>query len=177
MTDQAPEPLTVTLDDLWNEMWEDLRHNATGQPSGRAIIANWRVVIEGALAATLDAERAARVPEGMSMLPGETQAEAQERWVAERAARAEPGPRETEPSFVEYRTTACHAGSDGDCSWAECPQLRDGEPIKSGRHCPLDAEPRIAWSPATPVSKVIKPRGLGGDTSAAGSGEPPRKGE
>lgn len=32
----------------------------------------------------------------------------------------------------------CHAGQDGDCIWAECPQLRDGEPVKSGRHCPLD---------------------------------------
>lgn len=34
----------------------------------------------------------------------------------------------------------CHAQRDGDCSWAECPQLRDGEPEKSGRHCPLDKE-------------------------------------
>jgi hypothetical protein len=34
--------------------------------------------------------------------------------------------------------TGCHAGSDGECSWKECPQLRDGEPDKSGRHCPLD---------------------------------------
>jgi len=33
----------------------------------------------------------------------------------------------------------CHAAgrnSDGECSWANCPQLRDGEPHKSGRHCP-----------------------------------------
>ncbi|ALY10504.1 hypothetical protein SEA_BOSSLADY_47 [Arthrobacter phage BossLady] len=34
--------------------------------------------------------------------------------------------------------TACHAGMDGDCSWAQCPQLRDNEPRHSGRHCPLD---------------------------------------
>jgi len=27
---------------------------------------------------------------------------------------------------------------DGDCTWAECPQLRDGEPAKTGRHCPRD---------------------------------------
>jgi hypothetical protein len=33
----------------------------------------------------------------------------------------------------------CHAGMDGDCSWAECPQHRDGEPEKTGRHCPLDS--------------------------------------
>lgn len=32
----------------------------------------------------------------------------------------------------------CHAQKDGDCGWADCPQERDGEPEKSGRHCPLD---------------------------------------
>lgn len=32
----------------------------------------------------------------------------------------------------------CHSGQDGDCSWSLCPQNRDGEPVKSGRHCPLD---------------------------------------
>jgi hypothetical protein len=32
----------------------------------------------------------------------------------------------------------CHADGDGHCTWEECPQLRDGEPAKSGRHCPLD---------------------------------------
>jgi hypothetical protein len=31
----------------------------------------------------------------------------------------------------------CHAGRDGDCYWQRCPQLRDGEPKKSGRSCPL----------------------------------------
>lgn len=30
----------------------------------------------------------------------------------------------------------CRAGKDGECNWAECPQNRDGEPAKSGRHCP-----------------------------------------
>lgn len=37
--------------------------------------------------------------------------------------------------------TGCHAAgrnSDGECNWRECPQLKDGEPDKSGRHCPLD---------------------------------------
>ena len=34
--------------------------------------------------------------------------------------------------------TACHAGRDGECFWKECPQERDGEPAKTGRHCPLD---------------------------------------
>jgi protein gp37 len=32
----------------------------------------------------------------------------------------------------------CHAASDGECSAKSCPQIRDGEPGRSGRHCPLD---------------------------------------
>ena len=35
--------------------------------------------------------------------------------------------------FVER----CHADRDGDCTSGRCPQLRDGEPKKSGRSCPL----------------------------------------
>ncbi len=31
----------------------------------------------------------------------------------------------------------CAADRDGDCTHPECPQLRDGEPTKSGRSCPL----------------------------------------
>lgn len=31
----------------------------------------------------------------------------------------------------------CHADRDGDCRHANCPQLRDGEPAKSKRSCPL----------------------------------------
>lgn len=34
----------------------------------------------------------------------------------------------------------CHGGSDGDCYWSGCPQLRDGEPEGTGRHCPLDRQ-------------------------------------
>jgi hypothetical protein len=34
----------------------------------------------------------------------------------------------------------CHADRDGDCMWAGCPQLRDEEPNRSRRHCPLDTE-------------------------------------
>lgn len=41
---------------------------------------------------------------------------------------------ETSPT----RDDTCHADRDGDCDWEGCPQLRDGEPKKSGRHCPLD---------------------------------------
>lgn len=32
----------------------------------------------------------------------------------------------------------CHGASDGECIWKSCPQLRDDEPHKTGRHCPLD---------------------------------------
>lgn len=32
----------------------------------------------------------------------------------------------------------CQAGSDGDCLWPHCPQVRDDEPAKTGRHCPID---------------------------------------
>lgn len=35
----------------------------------------------------------------------------------------------------------CHAQSDGDCDWEGCPQLRDGEPERSGRSCPLSPNP------------------------------------
>lgn len=34
----------------------------------------------------------------------------------------------------------CHAARDGECFWSDCPQLRDGEPARSGRHCPIDHE-------------------------------------
>lgn len=31
----------------------------------------------------------------------------------------------------------CHSGRDGECGWKDCPQIRDGEPKKTGRSCPL----------------------------------------
>lgn len=34
----------------------------------------------------------------------------------------------------------CRANRDGDCYWRRCPQIRDNEPVKSGRHCPLDIQ-------------------------------------
>jgi hypothetical protein len=33
----------------------------------------------------------------------------------------------------------CQADQDGYCVWGGCPQLRDGEPSSSGRHCPMDS--------------------------------------
>lgn len=44
------------------------------------------------------------------------------------------------PACQQWAAKGCHASSDGDCSWAHCPQIRDGEPEKSGRNCPLDEE-------------------------------------
>lgn len=38
----------------------------------------------------------------------------------------------------EGEPTCCQADRDGDCTHKSCPQLRDGEPRRSGRHCPLD---------------------------------------
>jgi len=32
----------------------------------------------------------------------------------------------------------CMSDDDGFCDWPKCPQIRDGEPAKSGRHCPRD---------------------------------------
>jgi hypothetical protein len=43
-------------------------------------------------------------------------------------------------STTEGGELMCHANRDGDCSWKDCPQLRDGEPKKTGRHCPFDTE-------------------------------------
>jgi hypothetical protein len=31
----------------------------------------------------------------------------------------------------------CRAAVDGECVWKGCPQLRDGEPRRTGRSCPL----------------------------------------
>lgn len=49
-------------------------------------------------------------------------------------------PREKESKLiqVEPSLTRCAAASDGECFHSQCPQLKDGEPAKSGRHCPID---------------------------------------
>lgn len=38
------------------------------------------------------------------------------------------------------RLTRCQAIEEEPCDWAGCPQVRDDEPRRSGRHCPLDIE-------------------------------------
>lgn len=45
-----------------------------------------------------------------------------------------------EPGVGRLVDERCHAGKDGDCVHQHCPQLRDGEPAKNGRHCPLDID-------------------------------------
>lgn len=49
------------------------------------------------------------------------------------------------PGFLLEQTrmaaSGCQAGRDGECRWQYCPQLRDGEPGKTGRPCPILREP------------------------------------
>lgn len=42
-----------------------------------------------------------------------------------------------ECNAVRTTPTTCQAGSDGECGWCGCPQIRDGEPQASGRSCPI----------------------------------------
>jgi hypothetical protein len=37
----------------------------------------------------------------------------------------------------EPKPQTCQSDRDGDCDWKDCPQLRDGEPVATGRSCPL----------------------------------------
>ncbi|CNI38098.1 ead/Ea22-like family protein [Yersinia mollaretii] len=41
------------------------------------------------------------------------------------------------PQF-EKPLERCAAARDGECSHKDCPQLRDNEPMATGRHCPID---------------------------------------
>lgn len=52
--------------------------------------------------------------------------------------RPKPQPAAVEKKWPGPEHNRCCAGRDGDCNWPHCPQNRDGEPMKSGRHCPLD---------------------------------------
>ena len=59
------------------------------------------------------------------------------------------------PIDIQRWIESCHAArSDGECIAPSCPQLRDGEPARSGRHCPIDdwdtvdeweAPPKLDW--------------------------------
>ncbi|CNJ56177.1 Lar family restriction alleviation protein [Yersinia mollaretii] len=41
------------------------------------------------------------------------------------------------PQF-ENPLERCAAARDGECHHKDCPQLRDNEPVATGRHCPID---------------------------------------
>lgn len=56
-------------------------------------------------------------------------------------ARQEMIDRPTREARIKRMATpflSCAAGSDGECNDPRCPQNLEGEPAKSGRHCPLD---------------------------------------
>lgn len=67
-------------------------------------------------------------------------------WISDPPTEALPMPKLLEafpmPAAVAAVINApkpyCHAARDGECMWLSCPQLRDDEPGKSNRHCPLD---------------------------------------
>lgn len=43
---------------------------------------------------------------------------------------------------ISVEALACQAEKNGECfAYNYCPQLRDGEPVKSGRDCPYAEEP------------------------------------
>jgi hypothetical protein len=44
------------------------------------------------------------------------------------------------PKIEAPFTGHCGASRDGECGKSWCPQIRDDEPNKSGRHCPLDTQ-------------------------------------
>ncbi len=62
----------------------------------------------------------------------------------------------------------CHADRDGECIWDACPQIRDGEPAKTRRHCPLDWDCQNCgenwgyctcgnWTPPLPENPTTEP--------------------
>lgn len=68
----------------------------------------------------------------------------------------------------------CHAGRDGDCTHPDCPQLRDGEPVRSGRDCPLDVDASgCVLVPANTVALVMECRDALAEELAAWDINPP----
>lgn len=80
-------------------------------------------------------QRAEKIAEEAGALAAQYRVhEPTEQDVADRVLRIDLTPIPTTPRII----IGCAAGRDGECNHALCPQLRDGEPKKSGRHCPLD---------------------------------------
>jgi len=61
--------------------------------------------------------------------------------VAAKAAAPEAGPRVItlkQGRNAGQHLASCAANREGDCNHRLCPQIKDGEPSTTGRHCPLD---------------------------------------
>jgi hypothetical protein len=60
---------------------------------------------------------------------------------------------------LEGKLKRCRAHQDGDCFDKDCPQNRDNEPMRSGRHCPLDRrdEDEENTDPPPPRRRAKKP--------------------
>ncbi len=52
---------------------------------------------------------------------------------------ARPLPFQPLRGMLGFFSVHCHSDRDGDCVHKDCPQLKDGEPKLTGRHCPLDS--------------------------------------
>jgi hypothetical protein len=87
------------------------------------------------------------------------------------------------PVDLQKYLERCHADRDGDCCAERCPQIRDHEPEKTGRHCPIDTWPDddddlspildwvIAGGESGPNARPMHPawaRGLRDQCAAAG---------
>lgn len=57
---------------------------------------------------------------------------------------------------MEREEICCHAQTDGDCNHLLCPQIRDDEPAKSGRHCPLDRDEDGEWYDQIAAKKELE---------------------
>lgn len=95
------------------------------------------------------------LPNAWLGISAENQVEIEKRWTMLRQVPAAHYWLSAEPLLsdlnLEQAIHRCHSGQDGECTWKHCPQLRDGEPEKSGRHCPLDDDLRDdAIDPAPP---------------------------
>ncbi|MFC3228803.1 hypothetical protein ACFOGJ_16280 [Marinibaculum pumilum] len=63
-------------------------------------------------------------------------------WLEGQRTAAEAEKRAAREAWAAVPPTVCQAArSDGECAHPLCPQHLDGEPYKSGRHCPID-DPR-----------------------------------
>lgn len=71
------------------------------------------------------------------MSNGHTEEERQVAWFKWSDAKAKEVRAVVRAALAEEPKGYCHA-FDTTCEWAGCPQIRDGEPAKTGRHCPLD---------------------------------------